>query len=707
MRIKRKCTLLFAIILGITIGSFFTSNAATFNDINASDVFLKQSEGDTCTLAAAAMMVRRAALATGNANWKSITEASMKSTAWTTGGLRFEFSYAGISVDCVKLPGGSSNTATLIDLLNKHPEGVAIWDAGIPHAVLLTDYTSGKFYCADPARNIAAGRIPISSASVTISGADQYWYVKSPKVSISNDTTKPTITNAKVTNITKNGYTVTCNVSDNVGVTKVLMPTWTVNNGQDDLPPVDKWPKAKISGNTVTYTVSIADHNNERGTYVTDIYAYDAAGNASEYVRVTVNLSNQLPTGEITYAGPNEKMISAYRVMGTAVDPDDKSKAVEVEIYELESNGRETFATSEKTDPSTHIFETAGIMPEKQGNKTIRVYALDCQTGEKVLLGTKSFYMKTVAKKIDIPLDNVNVQCGETHTLTIITDPVDADESFSVWYDKENAFIAPEINGHTLKIKGLKKGKTTIKLIGEWASDSLTVNVIDPICSHKYITVVEKKATCNTTGLSYEQCSICGEKKAGSEKTIPATGYHIYINVTTIEPTCGASGQQCEKCSVCGAIKEGSQSTIPATGMHRFGEWKIVKQATATEEGSKQRTCFVCGEIDTDVVAKLAVSMSDKIGGEKSLNEKASTETLKTVTVKLNKKKKVTLKKGQKLQVKIKGVSKKKRVTFKSSNKKVAIVSAKGIIKAKKAGKTTITVKCGKKKAKITIRVKK
>ena len=40
---------------------------------------------------------KAAALATGNANWKSITRTSMKSTAWTTGGLGFKFSYTGIS----------------------------------------------------------------------------------------------------------------------------------------------------------------------------------------------------------------------------------------------------------------------------------------------------------------------------------------------------------------------------------------------------------------------------------------------------------------------------------------------------------------------------------------------------------------------------------------------------------------------------------
>ena len=47
------------------------------------------------------------------------------------------------------------------------------------------------------------------------------------------------------------------------------------------------------------------------------------------------------------------------------------------------------------------------------------------------------------------------------------------------------------------------------------------------------------------------------------------------------------------------------------------------------------------------------------------------------------------------------------KVKFKSSNKKVATVSSKGVVKAKKAGKTTITVKVGNYTKKVVIQVKK
>ena len=110
------------------------------------------------------------------------------------------------------------------------------------------------------------------------------------RVNIIADTAAPTINDVKVSNVSGLGYTVTCKVSDNVGVTKVTMPTWTVKNGQDDL----VWHTATISGNTATFRVSIGDHNLESGDYLTHIYAYDAAGNRSSVAAPVVTLPNIL-----------------------------------------------------------------------------------------------------------------------------------------------------------------------------------------------------------------------------------------------------------------------------------------------------------------------------------------------------------------------------------------------------------------------------
>ena len=63
--------------------------------------------------------------------------------------------------------------------MQEHPEGIVLYDRSQPHAVLLTDYTNGVFYCSDPANGVSEGRVPLSSASISIAGASCYWYITS------------------------------------------------------------------------------------------------------------------------------------------------------------------------------------------------------------------------------------------------------------------------------------------------------------------------------------------------------------------------------------------------------------------------------------------------------------------------------------------------------------------------------------------------
>ncbi|MCB5621332.1 GBS Bsp-like repeat-containing protein, partial [[Ruminococcus] gnavus] len=71
----------------------------------------------------------------------------------------------------------------------------------------------------------------------------------------------PVISNAKITNVSRSGYTVTCTVTDDNAVDRVLMPTWSENNGQDDL----IWYTANRTGNTYTIEVKTSNHKNDSG----------------------------------------------------------------------------------------------------------------------------------------------------------------------------------------------------------------------------------------------------------------------------------------------------------------------------------------------------------------------------------------------------------------------------------------------------------
>lgn len=163
--------------------------AATYEEINQDQVFLKQEQRGTCTLASTAMMLRRAALLNGEENWAQITEASCRAEFWIPGcGLPYSFSYGEMTVGHETLPGGAANEAVLIDLLEAHPEGIMLHAACVPHGILLTEYKDGQFYCADPSEYVGAGIIPIEEAWGTrVENSNAYWYVTSEVAEVEPD----------------------------------------------------------------------------------------------------------------------------------------------------------------------------------------------------------------------------------------------------------------------------------------------------------------------------------------------------------------------------------------------------------------------------------------------------------------------------------------------------------------------------------------
>lgn len=182
---KRILSMLLVLALVLTM----IPASALAETINDDNVFLMQSGSGKCTLTSAVMMLRRRAIIDGNADWESITETKLGSVAWISGtGMRYNYSYMGMSVDVKSYSGMSAaeKRSALLALLDKHPEGIEIYDGSIPHAVLLTDYDADTdtFYCADP--GTAAKRIKLSqswnatnrgSQDNVIANITQIWYI--------------------------------------------------------------------------------------------------------------------------------------------------------------------------------------------------------------------------------------------------------------------------------------------------------------------------------------------------------------------------------------------------------------------------------------------------------------------------------------------------------------------------------------------------
>ena len=131
---------------------------------------------------------------------------------------------------------------------------------------------------------------------------------------------------------------------------------------------------------------------------------------------------------------------------------------------------------------------------------------------------------------------------------------------------------------------------------------------------------------------------------------------------------------------------EGCDSAIEKEA-HKGGE------ATTT----KRAVCEVCGAEYGDLKKE-----------DPKPAEKPDKKTVKAKKVVVNKKR-IVLKKGKKvkLKAKLKPANATEKVTFKSSNKKVAKVTKNGVVKAVKKGKCKITVKTASgKKAVVKVTVK-
>ena len=123
--------------------------------------------------------------------------------------------------------------------------------------------------------------------------------------------------------------------------------------------------------------------------------------------------------------------------------------------------------------------------------------------------------------------------------------------------------------------------------------------VVLPAKGHSYGDwVVDKDPTCTETGSRHKVCSDCGDVVT---ETLDALGHDLVHHDSKV-PTCTESGYDAyDTCSRCGYS---TYHEIPAKG-HSYGDWIVDKEPTTSSEGSKSRTCSICGDTETVVIPKL------------------------------------------------------------------------------------------------------
>ena len=232
-----------------------------------------------------------------------------------------------------------------------------------------------------------------------------------------------------------------------------------------------------------------------------------------------------------------------------------------------------------------------------------------------------------------------------------------------------------------------------------------------------------KAATYKTTGLMRYTCQVCGYEKT---ETIPVIAHtHKYTWKTTAKATVFRPAKQEGTCSLCGKkqtrnygskLKATIKLNVSSITLKRKQATTKVKVSMAygdsikswASSNKKIVTVDKKGKIKAGTktgTAKITVTL--KRGKKATLKVKVQTAKVKTTKIS-GLKKKLTIKKGKSVTLKPVGspITSQEKVTYRSSNKKIATVSSKGVVKGRRKGTVTITVKSGKVTKKIKITVK-
>ena len=247
---------------------------------------------------------------------------------------------------------------------------------------------------------------------------------------------------------------------------------------------------------------------------------------------------------------------------------------------------------------------------------------------------------------------------------------------------------------------------------------------------HKEVKDAAVTATCEKDGLTEgSHCSVCNKVLTEQQK-VPATGHKFSSWKTTSQATVFSPEQQSRSCSVCGKsenreigsklqktmtvtatslpLKTKQKTTVLRVSGLAVGDsiisWKSSNTKIAKVSGRANGTSTITAG-NKKGTAKITITLKSGLQKVVKVTVQKSTVKTKKITgvsksLKLNKKQRAVLRPV------IAPLTSKQKITYKSSNSKVASVNSKGQITAKKKGTAVITVKSGSKTVKCKVTVK-
>ena len=199
------------------------------------------------------------------------------------------------------------------------------------------------------------------------------------------------------------------------GVKEVLVPSWSLVNGQDDL----VWHKAsRQSDGSYRVTIKASDHKNSLGNYRADVYIVDNANQRHYVTETIVDVKHNKPVGTISVVN-NNKDTGTFDVIISDVYSPKGVRTVQVPIWS-EKDGQDDIRWYEATRQANGTY-TVNVQATNHKNSTglynIHLYYI-LNDGSRVGVGgtTTTVEFRNAKTKTQTYITNVNSEAGSFYS---------------------------------------------------------------------------------------------------------------------------------------------------------------------------------------------------------------------------------------------------------------------------------------------------
>ena len=256
------------------------------------------------------------------------------------------------------------------------------------------------------------------------------------------------------------------------GVKEVLVPSWSLVNGQDDL----VWHKAsRQSDGSYRVTIKASDHKNSLGNYRADVYIVDNANQRHYVTETIVDVKHNKPVGTISVVN-NNKDTGTFDVIISDVYSPKGVRTVQVPIWS-EKDGQDDIRWYEATRQANGTY-TVNVQATNHKNSTglynIHLYYI-LNDGSQVGVGgtTTTLEFRNAKTKTQTYITNVNSEAG---SYTVVVDQApqgrqiknirvavwsESNQGNLSWYNTAPTGSHTEINVSTVNHKNLIGNYTT------------------------------------------------------------------------------------------------------------------------------------------------------------------------------------------------------------------------------------------------------